>query len=491
MADGGVRADGSTRGQLLRRAAAGAVGFALAGCAERSPLRRAGAAVAARGPAVVHRFHSRPDLTPPVVGVLRDGGPTAAGLLFLAPSSGPGQRGCLIVDDRGDPVWFHPTVPASAMNLRVAVYRGEPVLTWWEGKSEHGLTDGTHVIVDRSYRTVARLPAGNGRPADMHEFLLTPEGTALVTSYEVVTADLRRAGGSRHGRVVGGIVQELELPGGRVLHEWHSLDHVAVEESHTRVGPRFDYFHVNSIDVAADGNLLVSARNTWAVYKIDRRSGAVIWRLGGRRSDFAMGRGTVFAWQHDPREHAGGRLLSVFDNGGSPRVQPQSKGLVLSLDTRRMEARLHRSYVNRPAMRAHALGSVQLLPNGNALVGWGTEPYLTEYDPAGAAIYEAKLPHGGQNFRTLRFPWSATPAAPPDLVSAGGRLLYASWNGATEVAAWQLQAGKASGLLAAGPTTPRRGFETPLHAPPGARYATVVALDQAGRELGTSAVVEI
>lgn len=439
----------------------------------------------------MHGFHSRPDLKPPVVSVLRDGGLTAAGLVFFAPSSGPGQRGCLIVDDDGEPVWFRPTVPATAMNFRAALYRGEPVLTWWEGKSMHGLTEGTHVIVDRSYRVVARFPAGDGRPSDMHEFLLTPEGTALVTSYQVVRADLRRAGGSRLGRVVGGIVQELDLPSGRVLFEWRSLDHVSVEESHTRVGPRFDYFHINAIDVAADGNLLVSARNTWTIYKIDRQSGKVIWRLGGRRSDFAMGAGTVFAWQHDAREHAGGTLLSLFDNGGAPRVQPQSKGLVLSLDTRRMEARLHRAYVNRPAMRADALGSLQLLPNGHALVGWGTEPYFTEYDSAGEPIYEAKLPHGGQNYRTLRFPWRATPAARPDLAAAGGPLLYASWNGATEVAAWQLRTGRTARRLAAGPTTPRRGFETPLHAPPGARYATAVAVDELGRALGTSAVVRI
>ncbi len=438
-------------------------------------------------------FRSRPDLKPPAVSVLRERGrgPAGAGLLFLAPSSGPGQRGCLIVDEAGEPVWFRPTVPATAMNFRAALYRGAPALTWWEGKSEHGLTEGTHVIADRSYRVVARFPAGAGRPADMLEFLLTPEGTALVTSYEVVRADLRRAGGRRRGRVIGGIVQELDLESGRVLFEWHSLDHVRVEESHARVGPRFDYFHINAIDVAADGNLLVSARNTWTIYKLDRGSGKVIWRLGGRRSDFAMGRGTVFAWQHDAREHAGGTLLSVFDNGGSPRVQPQSKGLVLSLDTRRMVATLHRSYVHRPVMRAHALGSVQLLPNGNALVGFGTEPYFIEFDTAGAAVYAARLPRGGQNYRTLRFPWTGTPAAPPDLAAGGGRLLHASWNGATEVAAWRLHTGSTARRLEAGPTTPRRGFETPLQASPGARYATAVAVDERGRPLGASAVVRL
>jgi hypothetical protein len=481
-----------TRAELVRRTAGSGLALVVAGCGSRSTgsTRAVAEPRTERARGDVHRFLSRPDLQPPVVSVLHRLGTTAPGLLFLAPSSGPGQRGCLIVDDRGEPVWFHPTTPATAMNLRAAVYRGKPVLTWWEGSTEHGLGTGSHVIVDQSYRVVDRFPAGHGRPSDLHELMLTPEGTALVTSWDVTRRDLRRAGGSAAGRVIGGIVQELELPSGRLLHEWHSLDHVAPEESHQKVGPRFDYFHVNSVGVAADGNLLVSARNTWAVYKIERRSGKVLWRLGGRRSDFAMGPGTVFAWQHDVRDHEGGRLLSLFDNGGAPRVQPQSKGLVLALDTRRMRATLHRKYTHRPAMRAHALGSVQLLPNGNVLVGWGTEPYFTEFTAGGAVVYDAKLPHGGQNYRALRFPWVGRPHIPPRLVARHGSL-YASWNGSTEVAAWQIRSGARPGSLTDGAVTPRQGFETAIAVPVGARYVAAVALDAARKPLATSGALAL
>jgi hypothetical protein len=488
-----------TRAELVRRAAGGGLGLVLAGCGTGS---RSGAATtataapsrparpAARLAGDVHRFRSRPDLLPPVVTVLRNTGATAAGLLFLAPSSGPGQRGCLIVDDRGEPLWFHTTRPVTAMNLRAAVYRGKPVLTWWEGSTKQGLGTGSHVILDQSYRVVDRFPAGRGRPSDLHECLLTPRGTVLVTSWEAVRRDLRRAGGSRNGVVIGGIVQELELPSGRVLFEWHSLDHVAPEESHQKVGPRFDYFHVNSVGLAEDGNLIVSARNTWAIYKIGRRSGRVLWRLGGRRSDFAMGPGTVFAWQHDARVHDRGRLLSLFDNGGDPRVQPQSKALVLALDEKRMRATLHRRHVHRPPMRAHALGSNQLLPNGNVLVGWGTEPWFTEYGPGGEVVFDARLPRGGQNYRALRFPWVGRPSIPPRVLAAGGAA-YASWNGATEVAAWQLRTGPRPGSLADGDVVPRQGFETMLPLPQGAQYVQAVALDAARKPLATSGTVRV
>ena len=91
----------------------------------------------------------------------------------------------LILDDRGEVVWFRPTTPATAMNFRTALFKGQPVLTWWEGKAELGLGRGVHVIVDSTYREIARMPAGAGRQSDLHEFMLTPRGTAIITSYEV------------------------------------------------------------------------------------------------------------------------------------------------------------------------------------------------------------------------------------------------------------------------------------------------------------------
>lgn len=481
---------GLTRADLLRRAAGVAVGVAFldaCGSSSRSGVAGARTTTTAAAPAGTTRaFHSRPDLKPPVITVLRNTGAAAPGLLFLAPNSGPGQRGCLIVDERGEPVWFHPTTPATAMNLRSAVYRGKPVLTWWEGKTQHGLGAGTHVIMDDSYRVIERFPAGHGLSSDLHELIVTPQGTAYVTAWDLRTRDLRALGGPRRHPVVEGVVQELALPSGRVLFEWHSLDHVALTESHQSIGPRFDYFHVNSIDVAADGNLLVSARNTWAVYKISRHTGRVMWRLGGKRSDFRMGRGTFFSWQHDARHHAGERLLSLFDDGGgSPRTEPQSRGLVLALDEKRMRATLQRAYVHHPPMKARALGSTQLFANGNALIGWGTEPYFTEYSSAGAVVFDAKLPSGGENYRTLRFSWVGRPSSPPRLVEQGGSL-FVSWNGATEVASWQFRTGSGPSSLSASATVPRAGFETSLAVPSGAAYASAVALDAAGNVLGSS-----
>ena len=441
----------------------------------------------------VQRFVSRPDLIPPKITVVRRSLGTAPGLLFLGPSSGPGQRGAMIIDDAGELVWFRPTVPASVINLRATTYLGKPALSWWEGRTKHGLGIGDHVIADHAYREIARFPAGNGLGSDLHELLLTPEGTALITAYDIPTVD-RSSVGSGRGRVIEGVVQELAVPSARVLFEWRSLDHVKLTESYSKVAPAFDFFHVNSIDVDADGNLLVSARNTWTVYKIDRTTGKVIWRLGGKKSDFAMGPGTKFAWQHDARHVGDGSVMTLFDNADDPQVEPQSRGLTLSLDLAKKRATLLHQYLHKPKMLAHAFGSVQTQPNGNVLVGWATEPYYTEYTAAGAVLLDAKLPYGGQNYRTLRFPWSAVPAERPRLAArstASGTLVYATWNGATGVHSWQALAGAKPTSLNPASTARRAGFETRIHLSPGHRFAAVVALDAGGKPLGRSAAITL
>jgi Arylsulfotransferase (ASST) len=487
-----------TRQDILCGAArAGAGLFVLGGAgglAERGLALARGVPAGGASSRSVERFRSRPDLRPPVVEIVHPARGTAPGYLFLAPSSGPGQRGVLILDDAGEVVWFRSTAPLTAMNFRAAVYRGEPVLTWWEGKSRRGTGVGECVIVDQGYREVARFHAGGGRPADLHEFLLTPRGTALVTSSELRTMNLTHLGGQRRWPVRGSVIQELDVPSARVLFEWRSLDHVALDESYQTIGPRFDYFHANSIDHDGDGNLLVSARNTWTVYKVSRESGGVLWRLGGKRSDFAMGEGTSFAWQHDARSHDGGRVISVFDNGSAPEVEQQSSALFIALDTTRMRATLERRYVHDPPLQARKTGSVQLLRNGDVLVGWGTEPYVTELARDGSVRFDARLPPGGQSYRAYRFPWVGRPVAPPALTAAttGGRTaLYASWNGATEVAAWRLLAGTRRTALRSVATVPRRGFETELPIGGSTRQAAVVALDQAGRPVGRSVTVAL
>jgi hypothetical protein len=246
----------------------------------------------ARAEAPTRRYESRPDLKPPTVEILKRTKRATPGYIFIAPKKEVVQAGPFILDNRGRVVWFLPLDTHGVTDFRAQRYRGRPVLTWWHGRPDKGGGSSGYSIYDDSYRLVAHVQAGNGMSPDIHEFKITPRDTALIT----ISRQIRVKG----RKVLEGGIQELDIKTGRVLFEWHSIGHVQLVESYYRLprdpGRIFDYFHVNSIEIDHDGNLLVSARNTHTIYKISRRTGKILWRLGGKRSDFTLGPNVRFAW---------------------------------------------------------------------------------------------------------------------------------------------------------------------------------------------------
>jgi len=447
----------------------------------------------------VQTFLSRPDLTPLTVTVNSPARMTQPGYVFTAPFIGPGKYGPLILDNRGQPVWFNPIANPTAMNFRVQRYRGEDVLTWWQGKVENGYGGGTGVILDRTYRRIAEVKAGRGYHSDLHEFILTSRNTALIAIYKDRDADFSVVGGPVDGRAVECVIQEIDIPSGRVLFEWHSLDHVPLQDSYLPADPKaFDYFHLNSIAVDTDGHLLVSARHTSTVYKVDRRSGEIIWRLGGKKSDFAIGPGARFDFQHDARRHSDG-TITLFDNGAFapppvPAIEGFSRPLRLQVDTTSMSATLVGVYQAEEPRLAFAMGDLQQLPNGGAFVGWGTAGAFTEFAPDGTVVFDAQFAPEGLSYRAFRYPWVGKPTTLPDVVvknaPAGKTTVHVSWNGATEVARWRLTAGPRRDLLRPVRTGPRAGFETAFTVPRLSGYLALTALDRHGHVLATSKPVK-
>jgi hypothetical protein len=425
----------------------------------------------------------------------------APGLILTDCSSSPTQQGALIMDRTGRLVWYRPVSKGPsvhrAFNLRVQQYQGEPVLTWFVGAAllAHGF--GHYEIRDQRYQRIAQVRAANGYQADLHEFVLTDEGTALFTCYGRGTADLSAFGGPRHGKYFYGVVQEVEVATGKLLFQWRSDRHVGFGASYQHVSPQqteaWDYFHINSIAIdPADGHLLISSRNTWACYKVHRRTGKVIWKLGGNDSDFHMGPGTHFAFQHHVSLHPGG-LLTMFDNeAGPPDEASQSRGLVLAIDQRSRRARFVRQYHHHPPVLSIALGSVQALPDGHTLTGWGGSGYVTEYGRRGQILFDGYL-RASSSYRAFKQTWMATPEQPPDIAvtrSGARATMYASWNGATEVQRWRVLGGQDPGALAPLGTVPLHAFETEITVPAAPPHLAVQALDGAGGVLGVSRAVQ-
>ena len=281
-------------------------------------------------------FRSRPDLAPPFVTVDTARPGVAPGHLFLSPKSkrDEKQAGPLIADSRGEPIWFQP-LPGiqAATDFRAQTYQGKPVLTYWQGTSRQGIGVGEMVIRDQSYRVIRRIRTPNGFKPDLHEFVITPEGKAVIITYPVVRANLRAVKGKRRDLAVDSVIQEIDIATGLVTFEWHSIGNVPLTESFSapRPGTPFDYVHSNSVNLDTDGDFLMSARNTWTVYKIDRETGRILWRLGGKRSTFRLPRPAQFAWQHDAHRRADG-AITVFDNSAFPPVRKFSRALAIRLD---------------------------------------------------------------------------------------------------------------------------------------------------------------
>ena len=443
-------------------------------------------------PSGTQRFRSRPDLTPTSVAVDTDSAPQDDGDIFVAPQNGPTQDGPMILDPKGRLVWFHATPVDQQLlttDFRVSKLHGRKVLTWWQGNTNRGSGRGVGVIYNRRYRRVATVNAGNGLEADLHEFMVTNKGAAWV----IAASPVSLPGLGRP--VIDSVVQEVDIKTGLVLFEWHALDHVALSESYKytadQPGHIVDPYHLNSISLDRAGNVIVSMRNTSAIYKLDRRTGRISWRLGGKRSSFKMGAGTTTGFQHSVTVHPDG-TLTIFDNGaGPPKVHPYSRGIRVSLNARKMTATLVQTYDHSPTISANFEGGVQKLAGGQAFLGYGQRPYFTQFDSAGQEDFDARFVTANSSYRAYRFKWSGKPESRPAVAAArsGASVnVWASWNGATGVARCRVLAGPRPESLRPVTVVRKRGFETSATIP-ARSYVAVQALGAKGRVLRRSRTV--
>ena len=498
MTDDDFPAERSSPGWSRRR-------LLLAGDDGEAQAPDAGAQPAAKvGPP---KYRSRPDLrTLPDVTITVPANATAPGYIFLTPASGTGLWGPLMVDEKGSPVWFRKVAdPATvAIDFKVQQYRNRPVLTWWEGTiggtGGQGVGQGEFVIADQSYREITRVRAAGTEQADQHDFVITPRNTALFWVYDPVPFDLSAKGGPADGVLHDGVIQEIDIATGRRVFEWRARDHVSVDESRAPLPQGdsahlpWDYLHPNSVGLDADGHLLVSARHTWTCYKINKKTGAVIWRLGGSKSDFTIPANVKFSWQHDFRRRRDGSY-GMFDNGaGVTKERDYSRGLVLRLDEQAKTATFVREFVHPDKLSAPTQGSFRELADGGNFIGWGQRPHFTEYTADGAVRLNGHLPQDNQSYRAYKAEWTGEPLDQPALglaVEGGNVVVSMSWNGSTKVAKWRARAGGQPRELSQAIETGRTGFETRLTVPGTPEYVVAEALDATGKVLGASSALPV
>jgi EmrB/QacA subfamily drug resistance transporter len=457
-----------------------------------------------------YSYVATPSLHPPKIRLIKraPASQLAPGYIFTASflnlNEPPivGQSGPLILDRNLQPVWFQP-VPEKvvAANLSLQRFEGRPVLAWWQGfVTNTGSTErGEYVIVNQHYQTVARLKATNGWVLTLHEIVIDGD-KAWVTANKNLARDLSKYGGAYNGALIDSAVQEYDLKTGKLVRNWDALDHIPLHESEASLptnGFPWDAYHVNSINLVGSGKLLVSMRNTWAAYLVDIATGRIDWTLGGKRSDFKFSAGAGFEWQHDVTIAPDGATVTVFDDhccrqtggGTSVRATGPSRGLVLHLDQGTRTATLLAQYGRDGGFESEYMGSSRTLPNGNVFVGWGSEPYFSEYTRSGKLLLEGELPGPDLSYRASLERWVGKPLSSPVAAArtrAGRTTVYASWNGATEVASWRVLAAAGGSRLKAVATAARSGFETAIALPRSYPSYRVQGLAADGQVLGSS-----
>lgn len=432
------------------------------------------------------QFKSRSDLAPPKLNItIPATEDVEKGYLFVAPFAGfpdtpteqhgPRQAGPYIFRDNGDLVWSgYGIYSIWSTNFQAGRWRGKDILFSFEGDHNPGYGHGHgHItIMDNHYETTRELRAGNHKLVDKHEFHIINEETGLIQIYQPVARDLTAWGGSAEQQwIVNSIFQELDIATGKLLFEWASLDHVSPDEAILPINPgqagsgfnssdAWDYFHINSVDKDADGNYLISARDACSIHKVNGTDGSIIWKLDGKDSSFKVPSEVKFCFQHHARfisQEDDIEVISLYDNsahgtehGGGSEVHtaPTSSGKIIRVNTTSWEAELVQAFFPPDDLLSKSQGSTQILPNGNALVNWGSSGATTEYLPDGTPIFHAYMDSGYlglgvENYRAFRYNWTGLPNEEPAIValrSKEGLTAYVSWNGDTETKAWRFYA---------------------------------------------------
>ncbi|KAL1962678.1 hypothetical protein VTN77DRAFT_9312 [Rasamsonia byssochlamydoides] len=482
-------------------------------------------------------FVTRPELKPPKFNVkVYDKDQVSPGYWFVAPYAviepeapskkwSPCQVGPHIYDGDGMLIWSGACL---FPNRNIFDFKVTDVIDGQQSHShlsfilQHAYNNdqteeqskGAGLILNGHYEHEAVVPVTNDLDAfNMHEFNVLDGGkTALACTYRTEVVDFAALGlQGQSGRVVVGGFEEIDVATGKVLFEWKSSDHVplsesdfSVPESPAQVGSGWDYIHVNSVDKNADGDYLLSARFTNTIYLISGKDGHIIWRLGGKRSDFVQD--FTFYRQHHARfieSNSTHTIISFLNNASDEGSQREdvSAALYVVLDTaaRPMTARVLRRYERPDGGLTRLRGDVQTLPNGNVFVGWSQQGYHSEFTPNGSCVMEARFASDRfSTYRAYKFDFVGRPSEPPVLKAAAygstasdlTTIIYVSWNGATEVAAWNFYArADSTGPSVKIGTAAKSGFETMFVADGYMDWVSADAIDAEGNILGTSEVV--
>ena len=304
----------------------------------------------------------------------------------------------MILDNSGRPVYY------KKMSAYCSDFKLQPngLITYYDSRVPcfYGM--------DNQFSIVDTFSCSNGYETDLHELQILPNGHYMVIADDYEKVDMSKivSGGDTSATVTGIIIQEIDK-NKNVVFQWRSWDHYKITDATSDIDltkSAIDYVHTNAIELDKDGNILISNRHMDEITKINRETGDIMWRLGGKNNEFQFINDDIgFSHQHDIRRLPNGDI-SLFDDGNLHWSQLASRAVEYKLDEVNKTAELVWQFRNNPDETSAAMGNVQRLSNGNSIIGWGTgRPAITEVTPKGLKEFELSLPENEFNYRAFRF----------------------------------------------------------------------------------------
>jgi hypothetical protein len=335
----------------------------------------------------------------------------------------------LILDNTGCP-YFYKRITGLVCDFKL---QENGILTAFHGRTPD-FPAPAFIGYDSAYAATDTFFAAPGYEVDEHELRVLADGHYFLVALDHRHVDMSSVvqGGNRNAVVHFTHLQEFDSQGNLMLHfdSQENLDLAdIVLEDPTKANVNFP--HMNAIEFDEDGHILVSCRHLSAVLKINRQTGAIIWQLGGKKSDFAFVNDPLgqFECQHAVCRTGHNRLL-IFDNGNL-HFPPTTRAVEYELDIDAKTATMVWEYRQEPGTAySYYMGNAQRLPNGNTLINWavGQRPKATEVRPDGSKAFEMNFINQYHSYRTQKFDWNVPAAAPVLIAEQTGNQLILIFN---------------------------------------------------------------
>ncbi len=335
------------------------------------------------------------------------------GYIFLSNFSltpRPAQNFLMILDNSGTPVYY------KKLDTAAYDFKKQPNgnLTYFSARAQK------FYEMNQRYQIIDSFVCGNGYGTDIHEFRLFSNGHAFLMSYDPQRVNMANivTHGDSNAIVLGLVIQELDEDK-NVIFQWRSWDHYSITDAthENLTSAVIDYAHGNAIELANDGNIIISSRHMDEITKINRSTGNIIWRMGGKNNQFRFRDETIaFSHQHAVRQLPNGNI-TLFDNSNFPStivpihdMVSISRAVEYQLDETNLIATLVWQYVNDPPVFGFAMGYMERLSNGNSVISWGAgAPAITEVNAQGKKVFEMFLPADQVSYRATRDTWTPVP----------------------------------------------------------------------------------